>query len=494
MSIEKPANERLELYNKFKQSLSRKVDDEQFFDADDLIIIHDQAVDLDDQYVQIEALMRGFRYFPDNEEFASRRAFLYYDLNLDQGAKDVANRYGDETPIWELLKMRLNESLPGAADELRPMLDNMLATTSKFDDETIIQLVDAASACGHYDWLKANEKTLRKKTEYLPALLYEIFAVSEINGDLPYGISLLEELTEIDPFNFEFWSALTQAHMRNNDAAAALNACDYALAIQADDPALFGIKANALGILGRFDEVIELTEPYVKANRLSELTEPYIRARFSKGDISSEELPRMFRLLHDLCLAFPENRGILQLAIELETADCRELVSTIYTKDLESHPDDYFEWAQAYYTNGHPRQAAFILKAMYDAGDLADYHRRDMYYTALYTGREYLDCIELFEQAMNDDVHDISPTLAVAGLLSYLHIGDKEKCAARLKQLQSLFPLPMKEVWVLGSNLQTLGFGSYLEFLETFLKKRKGQDVSEVDIFRLPETYRDPET
>jgi len=251
MSIERPANERLALYERFKQSLAKGSDDDEFFDADDLIIIIDQAVDLEDEYVEIEAIMRGYRFFPDNEELASRRAFLYYDLNLDEGVDNMRTRLPEDSPMTRILGMRRMEN-SGDEKMFTEILDGIVNAPGLLDDETIIQLIDCASACGCYGWIKDNEKRLRAKTDYLPTLLYEIFIVADMQGDHEYSVRLLEELTELEPFNIDFWNALAQVQALPTpdegeaDLDGALASIDFALAIDSDNAQALTLKASIL--------------------------------------------------------------------------------------------------------------------------------------------------------------------------------------------------------------------------------------------------------
>ena len=68
MSIEKPKDERRELYDKFRAGLKGGDETSSFYDEDDLIDIYDQAADLEDEYVKIEVLLAGSRLYPDSED------------------------------------------------------------------------------------------------------------------------------------------------------------------------------------------------------------------------------------------------------------------------------------------------------------------------------------------------------------------------------------------------------------------------------------------
>ena len=64
MSIEKPKDERRELYDKFRAGLKGGDETSSFYDEDDLIDIYDQAADLEDEYVKIEVLLAAAGCIP----------------------------------------------------------------------------------------------------------------------------------------------------------------------------------------------------------------------------------------------------------------------------------------------------------------------------------------------------------------------------------------------------------------------------------------------
>lgn len=44
----------------------------------------------------------------------------------------------------------------------------------------------------------------------MPTLLYEMQIVASLNNDSPEAVRMLEELTEIEPFNAEFWTIMAE--------------------------------------------------------------------------------------------------------------------------------------------------------------------------------------------------------------------------------------------------------------------------------------------
>lgn len=488
MSIERPANERLALYERFKQSLAKGNDDE-FFDADDLIIIIDQAVDLEDEYVEIEAIMRGYRFFPDNEELASRRAFLYYDLNLDEGVDNMRSRLPEDSPMTRILSMRRMEN-SGNEEMFTEMLDGIVNAPGMLDDETIIQLVDCASACGCYKWVKENEKKLRAKTDYLPTLLYEIFIVADIQGDHSYSINLLEELTDLEPFNIDFWNALAQvqalpAHDGSDaDLDAALTSIDFALAIDSDNAQALTLKASILLQQGNAAAAADTLTPLADKMPQPTACEIYIRALYELDRIDEAN-----RRLEAYCRQYADSRELIGLALAVDRPMLPRILA-LHFEAVKSQPDadkDWFEWAGAYYREGHLREAVRLFEVLYKEQRLS-YQGHKLYFTALYCMGDYATCIERLDNIIEVHPEMLMPDIVIAGIMSYLQRGDKKAARKAMKRLMEHFPMTIKEDWKLSSNLESIGMSHFISAVQATLESGGPINTAELDIFRFPNT------
>lgn len=493
MSIEKPDNERLALYNRFKSSLAPHSGDEEFFDADDLVIIIDQAVDLNDEYVEIEAIMRGYRFFPDNEELKARRAFLYYDLNLDEGVDNMRADMSAESPLTEILTMRRMEETADRATFLR-MLNGIVDAPGLLDDETIIQLVDCASACGCYDWLKTNEKKLRTKTDYLPTLLYELFIVADMQHDREYSLKLLDELTELEPFNIDFWNALAQLQAMPEtdsdgnitaeaDLEASLTATDYALAIDSENIQALTLKASILLQQGNAAGSVAILEPLA-----GKMPDPagcgiYVRALYETGRIDEA----MNRIV-SYCKQFIDSRDLLGTALAMDAPGLPELLEAHYLAVEKQHEDpagEWAEWARAYYRDARLREAIMLMDVL-RSRELLDYQTFKLYVSALYCLGRYTDCIDCFEEVIEKTPELLMPNVVIAGMMSYLRSGDKRAARGAMKRLAVHFPITIKDDWTLASNLESIGMSHFVSAIQSTLDAPGPIDIDELDIFRFP--------
>lgn len=490
MSIEKPANERLKLYERFKKSLASGADAEaEFFDADDLIIVIDQAVDLDDQYVEIEAIMRGYRFFPDNEELRSRRAFLYFDLNLDQGVEDIQQTLPAESPMTKILNLRQNAEAQNEQSVLK-VLNSIAESPEKLDDETIIQLVDCASACNCYDWLKENEKRLRKKTDYLPTLLYELFIVADLHHDRDYCIRLLEELTELEPFNVDFWNALAQILVNIGDGPnpnepdfeGALTTLEYALAIEPENIQALTLKASILVEIDRAKEAVDALAPFEKEMSSETAAEVYLRALYLAG-----RLDRAKELATTYCTQWPESEGLIHFALFAEPEELDALIQNHFNalESTENFAENWVNRAKTYYSHGDLSPALKMLSALKN-NDLLDYSAMKLYITCLYCMDMFDECIAEFNDIIDNREEFLMPCVVIGGIMAYLKKGEKRPAKQAMKKLMDKFPLHIRDTWTLASNLESIGMSQFIAAVNAILNSTGPIDASAIDIFDFP--------
>ena len=494
MSIDKPANERLKLYNRFKKAL-RSGDESIFFDADDLIIIIDQAADLQDEYTEIEAIMRGYRFFPDNEELAARRALLYYDLSLDEGVDNIRSHLDPDSPMARILKIRRLQSKVENYDQIIALLDEIVDDPALLDDEEVIQLVECAGGAVCYPWLKSNEKKLRKKTDYLPTLLYEIFIVADMNGDREYSIALLEELTELQPFNIDFWNALAQVLADNDgfddiitddDLNAALNALDFALAIESDNPEALTLKASILIKKGKAAEAAKALRPLIDAKPTAAAAQVYACALL--------ELKRTKELnsrLGDFCEAFPDNSELIDIAIATQHPVVQTLINNAYVAVSEGDDNNSLDrWstrAEEWYRRGRLPEAINILELLhhYEALSLNGYK---MLFTALYIAGKYRRCIELYDELKRSRPGFLIPDMILALIMSYLRLGNKDDVRKAIDDVTNRLPMNLMSCWTMATSVESIGMNNFLTAIKTILDGCDDIEPDMLEIFEFPYT------
>ncbi len=220
------SDERDELCRRFRQSLAKPIS-ERFYDEDELVELFDYAGDLNDDYLRMEVLLCGARFYPDSEPLRLRRAIFYNGFESDAEQKFFQDNSGSG-PLWDILRLRYTDL---AGEQLVKALDDLLSTYPEFDDEEIIQLVNVASQLGQLDWVLSRIDAIRAHTTFPLTLHYEVAVVAEEAGRYDKAVEMLELLTDEDPSNAEQWYMLAQDYDRLERTEDALNAVEFALAL-----------------------------------------------------------------------------------------------------------------------------------------------------------------------------------------------------------------------------------------------------------------------
>lgn len=250
MSNPEETNPRDELCQRFRSDLAQP-ESQRFYSEDDLIDIFDYAGDIADDYLRLEALLLGARLYPDSLELRERRAIFY--LYLDQNAFKafIDDNPSMDSPLWQILSLNLlRPGEPNAPRILQSFIDN----AGELTDEEVIQFVQLAGTVGQTDWLLSNLDSLRRHVTYLPTLLYEAAAQAEDIGRYEQAAALVAELTDIEPYNADYWTMHATLNVMMGRPADAAADIDYALAI---DPSNMEARRAKLGILTDEDHAAE---------------------------------------------------------------------------------------------------------------------------------------------------------------------------------------------------------------------------------------------
>ncbi len=346
--------ERQEALAKFRESLSRPLT-ERFYEEDELIDYFDFASDFNDDYLRMEALICAARFYPNSEELLQRKAIFYSQYSDEVMDKCVEDHPKSTGVIWDV--MRAKNACIESAQEQIDTLDTILASYDQFTDEEIIQFVGLATSYEQLQWLKDHVEILRKKAIFPAVLLYEVASAAEMSDDTDYAIQLLEELTELEPFNPDFWVVLSKEYVQIQQFEKGLSALEYAIAIDPENADTLSLKAKLLFMMGGDkDEIITLTK---RIEELDGMNREMLRL---VGVIyqSIGENPRAIEIYERFIHRHPEqSNDILLDMIPFAPEDTDVILDRIYS--INKNLNDWLSWAEEYEFMGATSVAAALL-------------------------------------------------------------------------------------------------------------------------------------
>ncbi len=364
-------DERMELYRRFETDILNSPQNV-YFDENELIDIFDVASDANDDFVKMEVLWYGARLFPESTELAERKAYFYYELGNSDAAQKTIKRVPKKSILRRLLELRINTTDRVAAIA---GLEELIKDKTDFSDEEIIQLVSTANDLGLYQWLKQHSDDIKKLTDYPQTFLYEMVNLAEMSEDYEYSVSMLEELTMLEPFNGEFWEMLAGIYvMYFGDVEKAMSAVDFALAINPDSRKARILKAQCMyGKDFPHEKIVELLDDLISADADDSMPVQYkafLKTTESDNDAALE-------ILQNYLNAHLGDKSTIDFMLTISDGQNMDAVlDKFYSHTDMLAEEQWVEWANAQENELHYGAASAILSAFRrNNGTLADVDR-----------------------------------------------------------------------------------------------------------------------
>ena len=465
-------DEREKLYDKFVASGGNP---SIFFDEIDLVDIFDFATDCSDDGTRIKVIILAERMYPESVELNERRALLFYDLNdfgeVSRIIKKLPSNSFRGKLVWFKLQILDKETI-------KRELERLIESFDEFEDEWIIQLIDYAEEKGLYDWLIDNKKLITSKTSYPQTYLYEMVNLAMERLDSVNALKLAEELTELEPFNNEFWEILSDIHTNMfDDPVEGEKAIDYALAINPDSLKSLLQKSR---ILGELDKPIDEILPYL--NRAIEidpdLSEPVIAKALYTASLGN--LDSGISILNRFYKKHPENLNVIEYLVKITDGNIgTDVFSEAFGKDNAPEEGEIINMAITCYFDKSFNVAATLLKA-YDRYVGLSYKLEP--FEIFYRNGDYNEIISLYER-LNGDHNALVTAIDLIYVLSRLRSGRLEGLREKVNEYKRFLELPPSIYIALDDQLEGKTIYKYLESISKLLETDRPIDVDLIDPF-----------
>lgn len=355
MDQEQKRRERL--YKTFKHNVTQG-NTQSEFDENDLIDIYDYANDVNDEFIQLEVILNAVRYFPESNDLAQRRAYFLLDnLSMSEGAEMMARQHAQESALWDILTLLVKR--PEQA-EAKKGFNEILQRYANYDDETIIQFVGASSELGLYDWLWENKDEILKRCEYPDTFLYELSQEAYERGDFRKSADALDELTTTEAFNASYWHMLAQAYVHLDNYEEALQAIEYALAIDPSSTDVLITKAQILFDMKKDrEEALAIVRGVLSTNPDNTIAcHTLVAMDLILGNVDeAQEVLASFLATH------PADTEAVEHSMYLPDPAFSILYLKKYLRTTGLDESEWMAWAKSCYERGEYRQCSDILLA-----------------------------------------------------------------------------------------------------------------------------------
>lgn len=443
-------DERRQLMDRFLLE-TRDSPESAYFSEEEIVEIFDYANDFDNDFVRCEALMYGAAHYPESDALRVRRGFQYFYQGVDvRLIRQALVQVDPANTLGRILALRLEDDT--TSDNIAPRLTALLESITQLDDEEAIQLIDLAADASATDWLIESKDAIIKRCSYLPTPLYEMGDVLYEAGRFTEAAAFFDELVGLEPFNIDFWCRLAETVAAAGDYDRALEAIDYAIAIDPDNRLARVLKARVLFAMEKEPEqIVSLLEPLV-----FDLLDPehpdvlpmkiYV-STLSWIDGDNPDRPRA--ALEQANDILPANRELLTGLILTGSDTLRDRVMRYLKADAEIDSETVVALTEKLMSRGGPDMkslAADVAEAYFSSRPTDPMAER--MFCLLYMDKRYDDVIRIFEEFTDAfgeeqpprDAPVNDPVVKTAYVMSRLRRakGEEEKLGAMIELIQTI--------------------------------------------------------
>ena len=236
-----------------------------YFDVEELEAIVDYYLRKGKTTDSSRALELGLRLHPASNELKTKRAKIYLASGETQKAMHILEPMS-QSGDYEVQLLRIEALLRlSRYKESRFVADQLVASETEDIDNICLDIAFIFISQFDFDsalhFLKLGDNFFNKNID----LLYELACCYEQTSDNQKAIEIYNRIINIDSYSSEAWFNLGQVYFAEQDFSNAINAYDFALAINDNDPLTTLQKAHAHFQNAEYYEAIETYTEYAKS-------------------------------------------------------------------------------------------------------------------------------------------------------------------------------------------------------------------------------------
>jgi tetratricopeptide (TPR) repeat protein len=252
------------------------------------------------------------------------------------------------------------------------------------------------------DWVEAS---LKVAPNYFEAKLLKAEMLAD-KGDAKEAIHLLDTMLDERPYSIDCWELQSQAYYSDGQFNKAIDACDFALAIDEKDADSIMVKANSYFHLENYEKAHQLYQEYIQLNPTDELAFFFDGVALNSLGRTQEALGQLLKA-DEVSGGFSEDQEqiYVQLAFTFSYLKFAKRAMTYIDKALKINPED----AELYTIRGFillgsgekkKAQECFKVALKYATNYQAIVFKIAVSY---YDNRQYATCMKLMNSLLKED-------------------------------------------------------------------------------------------
>lgn len=226
-----------------------------YFEPDELDVIADYYEENMAFEKALSAISYGMSLYPGFEPFKIHKArCLLATGNIIESFEILQSIIDHNLEYYFILAEveLLQDNISSALEAFKHIVNDVECTL-----EDCIDVIDICAEVNQTQLLQDFTQFVKKRFDDVTPYLRELALLYEETEDNELAISIYNEILDINPFSADDWFSLAKVYARMQDYNKAIEACDFALAINDSDDNILAFRGYCLYDSGQYAEAVE---------------------------------------------------------------------------------------------------------------------------------------------------------------------------------------------------------------------------------------------
>lgn len=277
------------LCNRFEAMLERQ--ERNYFEPDEIDIIADYYEQSMLYDTALTALSYGLSLFPDNEMLMLRKARCQVASGLLDEAADTLQRITEHGIEYHFVKAELaliNGYIDEAIQLFRAIIDMQGSSI-----EECIDILDICAEIDRIDILEALSPYIDARHADATPYWRELALIYDDKEEYDKAVELYNKILDINSFSDSDWYALSKVHVRSGNNNAAIEAIDFAIALNDTCDDYYAVKGYSLLIAEQYDEALKQYFSFLRTTNNKDVAHELIAHTYDCMDMNDKAVEHL---------------------------------------------------------------------------------------------------------------------------------------------------------------------------------------------------------
>lgn len=268
-----------------------------YFEADEIEDIADSYENEMAIRKALQVVVYGLSLYPGDEALLLRKAQYLLSLDRIEEAARTLSTVTDHSIDYYLVKGEV-ELLRGNDKEALVAFQTVI-NDDDCQPEDCIEVIDIAFDDNRPDIIDSLLSAMEKRIDDMTPIYRELALSCDERNDTEHAIKWYNKVLDLNPYSTDDWAELAKAYVRLRLFDEAIEACDFALAIDDKDENMLSYKGFCYMLAGRSEEAVKQFKEFGQITSDKSVAYEYIAEVYMQDEMYEQAIEYLKKAIEE---------------------------------------------------------------------------------------------------------------------------------------------------------------------------------------------------